>query len=424
MTITASAHPTGTLFLVELNAHARNGHWADSLLQLAEAASGRFKTAVIVSRVSPDWLRVELDRLQVDTHIPKLKSFADVVLFLCICLIRWLGAAGRRCTPASRFIQDLRLFGTALHEALLLRSTTSRVPHQAIDLRFLLSGGGPFVGLVQRLSDAPHVRVVHDPEMPTTAIGRYINDFWRKEHGKVLALCPTAAVERELRNGGFFGTTNVQPFAMRDPRQYIGEEERRVARQYFNVSTGETVICLVGGWWAGKDIETVARALTLITSRLHIVIAGYPVDETLLQEMLKVSPSRFTVWNRGLGSEELRRVYAAADASIVSRQRAVGKESGLVMDAVKFGVPLILSECDDGLREQIRQFSWVAFFRSRDAGDLARTLDLIAANPLPRPPKGAAENLGLRTPNEILKDLWTWALGRPIDIGDEVVRYP
>lgn len=387
-----------------------NGHWADSLLLVAEAASGKFKTTVVGSRIPPDWLCVRLDRLEVDTYTPKPTSFTDSVLYFCIALVRWLGIVGRSFAPSSRFIQDLRLLGTAFHEAFLLRATTTRASAQAVDLRFLMSGGGAFLGLVQKLVRVPHVRVIHDPEIPTTGFGRCINNFWRNEHWQVLALCPTAAVESELCDGGFSGTTHVGPFAMRSSGQYISEEERHAARKYFGIPINGTALCLVGGWWAEKDIGTVAHALQLITSRLHIIIAGHPLHEPLLQEMMKASSCRFTVLRRGLGSQELRRVYAAADASIVSRWRGVNKESGLVMDAVRFGVPLVLSDHDDSLCEQVRHVAWVLVYGAQDAGGLAKALDNVARNPLSRPPESAAKDLGLRRPDEVLKDLWMWAL--------------
>jgi hypothetical protein len=44
--------------------------------------------------------------------------------------------------------------------------------------------------------------------------------------------------------------------------------------------------------------------------------------------------------------EDVRRVYAAADVTLVARHPGTGKESGLVVDAARLGVPLLVSGHD------------------------------------------------------------------------------
>lgn len=146
--------------------------------------------------------------------------------------------------------------------------------------------------------------------------------------------------------------TQIVPFALADPGAYISEAERAAARMRIGIREGERVLCLVGGWWAHKDIPTVERALALTTRPLHLIAAGAPMDTSVLQRIGALAHVALHVQHRELSTAQLRAVYAAADAAIVARTPTAGKESGVVADAANHGVALLAATSDADLTER------------------------------------------------------------------------
>jgi hypothetical protein len=81
----------------------------------------------------------------------------------------------------------------------------------------------------------------------------------------------------------------------------------------------------------------------------------------------------------------------------------MSKESGLVLDAVRYGVPLVISDNDAALTQKLRDARWAALFATGDPASLAAVLDRVGAEPLPRPDADAARSFGLRTGAEMLE---------------------
>jgi glycosyltransferase involved in cell wall biosynthesis len=93
----------------------------------------------------------------------------------------------------------------------------------------------------------------------------------------------------------------------------------------------------------------------------------------------------------------LRLVYAASDAALVARHPGVGKESGLVMDAARFGVPLIVSDHDAELTARLRGQHWALTFTAGDPASLAAALHTVVCQPPERPGPRAPGLLGMWT---------------------------
>jgi hypothetical protein len=85
---------------------------------------------------------------------------------------------------------------------------------------------------------------------------------------------------------------------------------------------------------------------------------------------------------------------------VVARRPGVGKESGLVTDAVQFGVPLLLSDHDPALTALLAEQDWVRLFPAGDPGGLTAALSDLAGARLPRPSLSAASALGVPTAAE------------------------
>jgi hypothetical protein len=101
-----------------------------------------------------------------------------------------------------------------------------------------------------------------------------------------------------------------------------------------------------------------------------------------------------------VGEAVLRLVYGAADAALVARHRGVGKESGLVMDAARLEVPLIVSDHDPDLTSRLRGQSWAQIFTAEDPAALADVLHRLVHTPPERPGPHAPAVLGMWTADE------------------------
>ncbi|MFJ4919267.1 hypothetical protein [Streptomyces sp. NPDC088725] len=96
----------------------------------------------------------------------------------------------------------------------------------------------------------------------------------------------------------------------------------------------------------------------------------------------------------------LRLVYAAVDAALVTRHPGVGKESGLVMDTVRYGVPLIVSDHDPDLTARLRDQPWARIFTTGDPASLTKVLEGLVRRPFDLPGPGAPKALDMRSAAE------------------------
>jgi glycosyltransferase involved in cell wall biosynthesis len=219
----------------------------------------------------------------------------------------------------------------------------------------------------------------------------------------VLVVATTPAVRSDLL-ACFPGLpTTVATFSLTDPAARLTGSERTKARRALDIGTGETVAVMVGGWWPGKHPAVVADALHLLvpdevpSGGLRLVVAGHPLDEPVLARMASAPSVRLTTYHRVLSNDELRTLYAAADLALVSRTADCLKESALVADAVRLGVPLLVSDHDPDLTTRLAGTRWAAVFHSGDAANLAAVLRRVLAAPVHRPGPDAAATIGLVT---------------------------
>ncbi|WP_338686562.1 hypothetical protein QD712_37690 [Streptomyces acidiscabies] len=123
-----------------------------------------------------------------------------------------------------------------------------------------------------------------------------------------------------------------------------------------------------------------------------MIVAGAPLDSATLRRWRNLPHVRLHVVGV---PDSVRPVYAAADAAVVARHPGVGKESGLVVDAVRYGVPLLLSEHDPALTDRLSDQNWTRTFPAGDSGRLASLLHELARTPLLRPAPDTAQHIGV-----------------------------
>ena len=399
--------PQNPLVLVEPHAHMLGGHWSDNLVLLAEAARDRGKPVTVgsVNGIFPD-TRAALERVGATTVCEAERDAAAGLygslarlLERCFELTHWV-------RPNSRWPYQLILLSRCFAEAASLRMALSTLDDESSPTIVVFSASDTLAGAAAALSRAAHIRIVHEIlyswEGPLL---RLIEHACRRARRGVLVVCTTPAVESAVKKRYPDLRSVVQPFAIVDPEIYISEDERSVARRSLGLLPDELVGAFVGGWWPTKDVRTVERALSLTREPVGILIAGSPVDEATVQRIRHATKGRVIVLARQLLLRELRQVYAASNFTIVSRFQGEQKESGLVMDGARYGVPLVVSDHDPVLSERLSEQEWVRFFRAGDAAALARVLDDLVELPPVRPSPAVAARLGMLTGGAVLDRL-------------------
>ncbi|MFI2077379.1 hypothetical protein [Streptomyces triculaminicus] len=380
--------------LIEPYAHHLGGHHPRTLAALAAARPG----ALVITpygAADPAPLRQAGARLVTGTRRP-----AAAVLLVAAQWANAVSTAVRKAFASRRWPLALRraphqvtLLARCLTEAACLRTTRRLVREPAAVV--VLSASEALHGAAALLGCQPHLRFIHEAVTTEDAPVRLLGHLARRGERQVVALYPTAAV-REQFAGAFPGLAGVaRAFAVDDGHR-LTDAERDGARTTFGIPDGATVVCLVGGWWPYKDIATVDAALARLTSPMHLVVTGTPLDEEVLARWHELPQVHLHTVPGPVGEQVLRLVYAAADAALVARRPGVGKESGLVMDTARLGVPLLLSGYDPDLTARLTGQPWARLFPVGDPG----TLDALAAGLPPRPGPGSPAVLGMATAAE------------------------
>lgn len=371
------------------------GHHHAALVALAQAASRRGIPVTFVGvRGMSATARREVEAAGGEVRLHPRGPYSWL-LVLAGALLEELSKLRRR-TPSWGVPYQWETAGRCLLEAASLRLAPAGAGC------VILTAGERLHGTVAVLSRVPHVRVVHDTRTREGRVLARVERLCASGRRRVLACCTTEAVCEELDELYPGLATVVQTFALADPDAAVGADERREARAALGFGDADVVAALVGGWWRTKDMGTVERALALTAHPVHAVVAGWPIDGSALDRIRATARGQVVALDRELEPAEIRRVYAACDLSVVSRFRGVGKESGLVMDAARYGVPLVVSDHDPALTALLDGLPWVRVYRAEDAAALAEALDEVAASPLERPGPEDSARLGMLTPDEAL----------------------
>ncbi|WP_028648764.1 hypothetical protein [Nocardiopsis sp. CNT312] len=373
------------------------GHWQEALVRLAAAAAAEDRQAVVVTLNGiPAHLHRSLQghRVLVLTrpHGPTGR------LFLALAKrTHRASSIARRLLPHRRSPHQITLIARCLTEAASLctaRHTLSREPESVV----ILTASEALHAMARLLSQTSHVRVVHEvnttEDRPLRAVGRLAPTR------RVAAVCPTAAVGNQIRALFPNLVTTVHPFALAETDERITADERPQARRDLGLPDNTPVLCVVGGWWPHKDMATLASALEHLTRPLHVLVAGEPTQPGLLRRIAAAPQVTLRHLTGPLAPADIRRVYAAADFTTVLRHPGVDKESGLVADCARLGVPLLVSDHDPDLTRRVS--TWATVLPARNPSALAATIDHAATHPLPPPPHTATKDLALHTPHQAL----------------------
>ncbi|WP_414170038.1 hypothetical protein ACMATS_33445 [Streptoverticillium reticulum] len=389
----------GPLVLIEPYADRLGGHHQRTLVALTQVRPG---SLVIVpngiTQEAAGALREAGARL-VTAPTGRLAT----VLLVASRLAAGLSAIGQRVFRSRRWPRHLRrlphqvtLVARCLTEASVLRTARLEPGAEAV---VILTASEALHGAAALLGGQPHLRFVHEQVTTEDAAVRLLGWLTRRGEGQTVAVYPTQAVADQFAAANPERPGVVRAFAVDDGRR-LTEAEREGGRVAFNIPAAEAVVCLMGGWWPYKDIATVNAALTRLAEPLHLVVTGQPLDSAVLERWRDLPNLHLHLVVGPIAESVLRLVYGASDAALVARHRGVGKESGLVMDAARLGVPLIVSDYDAHLTARLRGQPWALTFPAGNPDGLADALHSVIRQPPELPGRGAPRLLGMWTAAE------------------------
>ncbi|MEV8547005.1 glycosyltransferase [Streptomyces sp. NPDC051572] len=387
------------LVLVEPGAHRPGGHRDHALTALA-AAHGN--AVVIAPYGVAGETRAALEVAEARVTSPT--GAVPAVLAAAGTYAAALAVYGRRAFSSRRWPGAVRRLPhqVTLLSRCLTEAACVRTGHRLTGGRgtvVVLSASEALHGAVGLLGGR-HLRFVHELVTTEDAALRVLGRLARRGERRVLALAPTGAVHDDLARRFPRLPLKVRPFAVADPGDRLTGTDRHRAREAFGIPAAAASVCLVGGWWPYKDPGVVDAALARLDVPLHVLVAGGPPTHALLKKWAALPHVQLHVWPGPLPETVVRDVYAASDAALVARRSGVAKESGLVVDAVRLGVPLIVSDHDVALTKTLAGHDWARLFPAGDGTALADILRDLAWSPLPRPTENVAADLGVPTAAE------------------------
>ncbi|MEV0253044.1 hypothetical protein AB0H82_02040 [Streptomyces sp. NPDC050732] len=390
----------GRLVLIEPYANRLGGHHQRTLVALAQARPGSLV-------IAPHGIASESVRAlhEADARLVTAPAGSAATVLLAVSrVVAGLSAAGQRVFRSRRWPRRLRrvphqitLLARCLTEASALRSSRRLV--SGADAVVILTASEALHGAAALLGGQPHLRFVHEAVTAEDAVVRLLGRLARRGEQRVIAVYPTQVVGDQFAAAFADLPAVVGAFAVDDGRR-LSDAERDGGRAAFDIPAAEAVVCLVGGWWPYKDITVVDDALARLKEPLHLVVTGFPLDEAVLQRWRCLPGLRVHTVPGPVSDSVLRLVYAAADAALVTRRPGTGKESGLVMDAARLGVPLIVSEHDGALTARLHGQPWALTFPAGDPDALADVLHTVIRQPPPLPGPEAPVLLGMRSAAE------------------------
>lgn len=388
-----------TLVLIEPYANRLGGHHQRTLAALAQARPG---SLIVAPHGIADEAVTALRGAGALLTAPAGPTAA--LLLAASRLAAGLSAVGQRAVRSRRWPRRLRrlphqvtLLARCLTEASALRTARRQAP--GADAVVILTASEALHGLAAFLGGQPHLRFVHEAVTTEDAFVRLLGRLARRGEHQVIAVYPTQAVADQFATAFPDLPAVVGAFAVDDGRR-LSDAERGGGRAAFGIPTDEAVVCLVGGWWPYKDIAVIDAALARLKKPLHLVVTGVPLDESVLHRWQDLPALRLHTVPGPVAESVLRLVYGAADAALVARHPGVGKESGLVTDAARLGVPLIISDHDPSLTARLRGQPWALTFPTGNPDGLADVLHTLACQPPQRPDTEATGLLGMRSATE------------------------
>ncbi|MFE9659092.1 hypothetical protein [Streptomyces sp. NPDC005955] len=388
---------TRSLALIEPYADRLGGHHQRTLVALAQARPGSLVVALngIASDVVAALRETEARTATAPVGRVSAGFFAASRLLAGVStVVRRVFRSRRWPDRLRRLPHQITLIARCLAEASALR--TARRLQPIADAVVILTASDALHGAAALLGGQPHLRFVHEAVTTEDSFVRLIGRLARRGERRVIAVYPTESVGDQFAEDFPDLSAVVRAFAVDDGLR-LTDSERESGRSALGIPVTDAVVCLVGGWWPYKDLDVIDAGLARLEEPLHLVVTGDPLDESVLARWRNLAFLHLHVMPGPVPECALRLVYGAADAALVARRPGVGKESGLVMDTARLGVPLIVSDHDPTLTSHLQGRPWALTFSPGDPDGLAHALHSVIRQPPERPGPEAPGLLGMPT---------------------------
>jgi glycosyltransferase involved in cell wall biosynthesis len=180
------------------------------------------------------------------------------------------------------------------------------------------------------------------------------------------------------------------------------------ARSRVGVAATDRVALVFGSAYAEKDIDVVANVFSELDD-WQIVVAGAVAD--LYRQ--RRTAARDAIVVRGYVDDATRAaLYSAADLVVVSHKPSFRRDSGVLMDAVSWGVPVV---CSDGTKAAalVRKYRLGVVFASGDPDSLQQAVRRVPSAIDP----ADLDRARLELSNRVVARRMLGALGEPAPSG-------
>lgn len=399
-----TSRPPPVLVFIEPDAHLLRGHAGDQLVALAGAAADLHSRCLIIGSNGVD----KQLRSRLESSGAEVKAIASTPFSRTGCLamaadgLFTLARVVEVVAPKRPWWRTLRDVSRAVREASALRLGASSDGTEFT----VLSASERLTAISSFLAGGiPHLRVVHDVNESVSKSSALIDYLARSSRSCCLVLCTAQPAAAAIQRGQPGLRAVVESFGIVEPSSLPTKRQRSAARARLGLDD-IPYGCMIGGWWPPKDVETVAQALKGVTESVGLVVGGAPLDERLLAQLNSVLGNRLIVVPDQLRADEKAAIYHAVDFAVVSRDAGAMKESGLVADALRFRVPLVVSDHDKVLASKVAEEPWAAVFGAGDPKSLLAALGCTAG--LTPPPVHAQHELGFRNGLDQLRCYLLW----------------
>lgn len=385
--------------LVEPSAHLGGGHWGENLARLCQHEVHDLTTSVVVhGGLHHDidaLIRGAADHVATDpAAASRIDGALDRMARSLEQLTRWL----RNRYPGRWLADQPALIARLLDEVVCLRSARAMTT-RSDDVIVVLTANEVLHTVARALSRTPHLRFVHEHSTRHARVLGTLDGLAARLVPPPLVLCPTEAVQGLVRDETPHVPTRVQTFAVSGTLATLDPDARRRTRAALDLPTDRPAVALLGSWWPYKDHEVVAQAIEQLDTELVVVLIGGHTDAEVVARLRQRLGPGLVELGASVPPVRYSQVCTAVDAILISRRPGVGKESGLLMDAVRHRTPVIMSDNDPQLVERIGSRPWVHLFATGDASSLrTRLAELVPLSSSAGPGPADEATLGMLSP--------------------------
>jgi glycosyltransferase involved in cell wall biosynthesis len=354
-----TAARNGSILIVEEQAHWPNGHFSVRFAQLAEAYVDLGYDVDVLTSIG--WHRSGEHQVPFSVH-----RFGPLATFLRRCVWRLHSTGG--------FRDDARQVALGLITAAAIRAHVRRMALTPDAIVMLGWQADPAV-VAAAAGDGRwllnHFQGPHGPDdWPSRQLARVIDTIVRRREARRRARggCFRIAVAHEQRRNAWAKEVpHLDPVVLpiAGARDVTPEPD---ARAQLGLAATTRIALLFGDRHA-KDRDTVLAAFTRLPE-WTLVIAGR-VGEGL------ESSANTVIMPDAVSDETRDRLFAAADLVVLSFTPGYRSNSGTLMDAISFGVPMVCT-ADAAAAAVVQQYRLGVPF---DGGDVTSLIDAVQRAP-------------------------------------------